>query len=342
MAEYFIRRTLWVIPVVIAVAAVRFFLMYRTSGGPWSREKDLPPSTVRSLNRQFGLDKPQWLNPEALEAAVDGGTRNPLTLGRAYLDSQFFNYMFGVFRFDLGPTFASKGADTVQSVIIDKFPISLKIRLVGIVFAVVVGLPLGIVSALRQNTWLDYLSLFTSTVGISVPTFVSGLLLLLILTRQLGFSPIRDPEKWAGLGRAYLLPGVVLGLGTMAYMARLTRASMLEVKRQDYVRTARAKGVSARGVIGRHMLERVDSDHHGARPGGGRLGDGVDHHRVDLRCARTRPRVRRIDLQTGLLGDHGDRDLLRRADRDRQRLRRPQLRRDRPAHPGPAVGPRSP
>ena len=257
MAEFVLRRMLWIVPVVVVVAAVTFFLMYRAPGGPWSREKELPPATVESLNRQFGLDKPQWLNPGALESALDEGVKNPFTLGQAYLDSQFFNYMFGVFRFDLGPTFASKGADTVQSVIVDKFPVSLKIGLVGIVFAVVVGVPLGILSALRQNTWLDYLSLFTSTIGISVPTFVSGLLLLLILTRQFGFSPIRDPEEWNGLGRAYLLPGLVLGLGTMAYMARLTRASMLEVKRQDYVRTARAKGVSGRDVIGRHMLRNA-------------------------------------------------------------------------------------
>ncbi|MDP9365185.1 MAG: ABC transporter permease [Chloroflexota bacterium] len=257
MAEFVLRRVLWIVPVVVTVAAVTFFLMYRAPGGPWSREKELPEATVRSLNRQFGLDKPQWVNPDALGSAVDDGLRNPLSLGRAYLDSQFFNYMFGVFRFDLGPTFASKGADTVQSVIVDKFPISLKIGLVGIVFAVLVGLPLGIISALRQNTWLDYLSLFTSTVGISVPTFVSGLLLLLVLTRQFDFSPVRDPDEWDGLGRAYLLPGIVLGLGTMAYIARLTRASMLEVKRQDFVRTARAKGVSPRNVINRHMLRNA-------------------------------------------------------------------------------------
>lgn len=211
MIEFALRRAMWVLPVIVVVAAVTFFLMYRAPGGPWDREKTLPAATVASLNRQFGLDKPQWLNPIALDERWQAGGRNPLALGRAYLDSQFFNYLFGIFRFDLGPSFASKGADSVQSVIAAKFPVSAKIGLVGIVFAVVVGIPLGVISALKQNTWIDYASLFTSTIGISVPTFVSGLLLLLLLTRTIGYSPVRDPDEWRGIGRAYLLPGIVLG-----------------------------------------------------------------------------------------------------------------------------------
>ncbi len=257
MFEFVLRRTLWVIPVVITVAAVTFFLMYRAPGGPWDREKTLPKATVDSLNRRFGLDKPLWFNPDELQEKRDAGVDNPLTLGRALLDTQFFNYMVGVFRFDLGPSYASKGAETVQQVIVHKFPVSAKIGLVGIVFAIAVGMPLGVISALRQNTWLDYASLFTSTIGISVPTFVSGLLLILFMSQNLHISPIRDPEEWHGLGRAYIMPGIVLGLGTMAYIARLTRASMLEVKRQDFVRTARAKGLASGRVISRHMLRNA-------------------------------------------------------------------------------------
>jgi len=257
MAEFVLRRALWIIPVVVTVAAVTFFLMYRAPGGPWDLEKPLPRSTVARLNQKFGLDKPLWINPDAVQEKRDAGVDNPFTLGRAFVDSQFMNYMIGVFQFDLGPSYASKGSKTVQSIIVDKFPVSAKIGLVGIVFAIVVGMPLGIISALRQNTWIDYLSLFTSTIGISVPTFVSGLLLLIFFSQNFGLSPIRRPEEWHGLGIAYVLPGIVLGAGTMAYVARLTRASMLEVKRQDYVRTARAKGVSSSGVIGRHMLRNA-------------------------------------------------------------------------------------
>ncbi|HEV2107785.1 MAG TPA: ABC transporter permease [Thermomicrobiales bacterium] len=257
MFDFVIRRVIWIIPVITVVAAVTFFLMYRAPGGPWDQEKPLPNSTVRLLNAKFGLDKPVWLNPGAFQDELDEGTRNPFTLTGAFFDSQFVNYMVGVFQFDLGPSYASKGAESVQSEIIDKFPVSAKIGLVGIIFAIVVGIPLGIISALRQNTWLDYFSLSISTLGISVPTFVSGLLLLIFMSQTLSISPIRRPEEWDGFGVAYLLPGIVLGLGTMAYLTRLTRSSMLEIKRQDYVRTARAKGLAGNPVVTRHMLRNA-------------------------------------------------------------------------------------
>ncbi len=257
MLDYALRRVLWVIPVIIAVSAVTFLLMNRAPGGPWDREKTLPPATVKALDAKFGLDKPPWLNPGAVAEQRAEGVTNPLLLVGAFLDSRFLNYMSGVARFDLGPSYASKGAESVQELIARKFPVSLKLGIVAIIFSVVVGIPLGVVAALRQNTWLDYLCLGTSTLGISVPTFVSGLLLLLFLSRTFSFSPIRSPEEWVGLGPAYLLPGIVLGLGTMAYIARLTRSSMLEIKRQDYVRTARAKGLSSQKVISAHMFRNA-------------------------------------------------------------------------------------
>jgi oligopeptide transport system permease protein len=257
MLEYAFRRVLWVIPVIVSVAAVTFFLMYRAPGGPWDREKTLPAATVKALDAKFGLDKPLWVNPEAANLALSEGVRNPVTLAAAFIDSRFLNYMTGVFRFDLGPSYASKGAETVQELIARKFPVSLKLGLVAIIFSICIGVPLGVIAALRQNTWLDYLSLGTSTIGVSVPTFVSGLLLLLFLSRTFSTSPIRAPEEWVGFGPAYFLPGIVLGLGTMAYIARLTRTSMLEIKRQDYVRTARAKGLASRNVVSAHMLRNA-------------------------------------------------------------------------------------
>lgn len=257
MLEYTLRRILWVIPVIIAVSAVTFFLMYRAPGGPWDREKTLPPATVKALDQKFGLDRPLWVNPAAVAELRAEGVTNPITLGTAFIDSRFLNYMTGVFRFDLGPSYASKGAESVQELIARKFPVSLRLGIVAIIFSVIVGVPLGVIAALRQNSWVDYLCLGTSTLGISVPTFVSGLLLLLFLSRSFSFSPIRSPEDWEGFGLAYLLPGIVLGLGTMAYMARLTRTSMLEIKRQDFVRTARAKGLSGRNVVSAHMLRNA-------------------------------------------------------------------------------------
>jgi oligopeptide transport system permease protein len=257
MLEYALRRVLWVIPVIVAVAAVTFFLMYRAPGGPWDREKTLPPATMKALDTKFGLDRPLWFNPEAVQQQRSEGVTNPIALATAFIDSRFLNYMTGVFRFDLGPSYASKGAESVQELIARKFPVSLKLGVVAIIFSMVVGIPLGVIAALRQNTWVDYLCLGTSTIGISVPTFVSGLLLLLFLSRTFSFSPIRSPEEWAGFGPAYFLPGIVLGLGTMAYIARLTRVSMLEIKRQDYIRTARAKGLASGQVVGAHMLRNA-------------------------------------------------------------------------------------
>lgn len=257
MLEYTLRRALWVIPVIVAVSAVTFFLMYRAPGGPWDREKTLPPATVKALDAKFGLDKPLWVNPEAVSELRATGETNPIALATAFIDSRFLNYMTGVFRFDLGPSYASKGAESVQELIARKFPVSLKLGIVAVIFSVVVGIPLGVIAALRQNTWIDYLSLGTSTLGISVPTFVSGLLLLLFLSRTFSFSPIRSPGEWQGFGPAYFLPGIVLGLGTMAYIARLTRTSMLEIKRQDFVRTARAKGLGSSKIIGAHMFRNA-------------------------------------------------------------------------------------
>ncbi len=257
MLEYTLRRILWVIPVIIAVSAVTFFLMYRAPGGPWDREKTLPAATIKALDQKFGLDKPLWVNPGAVAELRAEGVTSPIALGTAFIDSRFLNYMTGVFRFDLGPSYASKGAESVQELIARKFPVSLRLGIVAIIFSVIVGVPLGVIAALRQNSWVDYLSLGTSTLGISVPTFVSGLLLLLFLSRTFSFSPIRSPEDWEGFGPAYLLPGIVLGLGTMAYIARLTRTSMLEIKRQDFVRTARAKGLSSRNVVSAHMLRNA-------------------------------------------------------------------------------------
>lgn len=258
MLQFAIRRLLSLIPVVIVVAAVTFFLIYQAPGGPFDLEKPMPESAVRVLNERFGLDKPVWVNSGAVSKEWDDGIRNPAKLAGAFTDSQFLNYLKGVFTFDLGPTYESRGAESVQDVIARQFPISMKIGLVGIFFAVIIGLPLGVISALKQNTWVDYTALGISTLGISVPTFVSGLLLLIFLSQNFSVSPIKRPEAWQGLfSTAYIVPGFILGLGTTAYIARLTRSSVLEMKRQDFIRTARAKGLAEGPVVLRHILRNA-------------------------------------------------------------------------------------
>lgn len=254
MIGFVIRRLLWLVPVMLAVAVITFSLMHMAPGGPWDRQKPIPAATRANLDAQFGLDDPSWVNPDAFWAARERGIANPLTLGRAYLDSQFFRYLRNLTRFDLGPSYQARGTISVRSIIADKFPVSAKLGIVALVFAVIVGIPLGVLGALRQRSWADQLTLAFSTVGVAVPSFVIAVLLLILLSRQFHVSPLRRPEAWDGFGPAYLLPGMVLGLGVLAFIVRLTRSSILEVKRQDFVRTARAKGLGERRVVGHHML----------------------------------------------------------------------------------------
>lgn len=258
MIRFILNRILWLIPVVIVVAGVTFFLMYRAPGGPWDRDKPLPQVTVDQLNRKFNLDKPRWIDTQGFQDELDDGVHNPYTLGKVLVNTQFFNYLKNVFSGDLGPTYASRGSQSVQDLIVNKFPVSLKLGVVAVLFAIVVGIPLGLAAALRQNSSVDYACMFASTLGIAVPTFVSGLILLIFMSRLLHISPIRSPDEWHGLfSTAYILPGIVLGLGTTAYVTRLTRASVLEIKGQDYVRTAQAKGLGAPAVTTQHILRNA-------------------------------------------------------------------------------------
>jgi oligopeptide transport system permease protein len=254
MFAFTIRRLLWAIPVLFFVSLVAFFLMHQAPGGPFDKDnnkKQVDGATLKALNAKFGLDKPQYVNPGATSALWDKGERNPLTLGRAYFDSQFFNYVFNAVRGDLGPSYRQRGK-TVQGIIAEHWPFSVRLGLFALVFAVVVGIPLGVIAALRQNTIVDYISLFFATVGVSIPTFVTGLLVIILFGTTLKWISItnNDWDTW----KPYIAPGLVLGLATMSFITRITRATMLEIKRQDYVRTARAKGLSERAVITRHML----------------------------------------------------------------------------------------
>ncbi len=254
MIGFVVRRVLWLLPVMLVIAAITFTLMHMAPGGPWDRQKPIPAATRANLDARFGLDDPAWVNPDAFSAARERGVNNLFTLGRAYLDSQFFNYLGRVAQFDLGPSYQSRGTRSVQTIVRDKFPVSAKLGVVALVFAVVVGIPLGVLGALMHRSWADQLTLAVSTAGVAVPSFVTAILLLVFLSRQFHVSPLRRPEAWEGFGRAYLLPGMILGLSVLAIIVRLTRSSLLEVKRQDYVRTARAKGLGEGQVVGQHML----------------------------------------------------------------------------------------
>jgi oligopeptide transport system permease protein len=254
MFAFIIRRLLWAIPVLFFVALVSFFLMHQAPGGPFDKDnnkKQVDGATLKALNARFGLDKPQYLNPDAVGALWVQGVRNPFRLGRAYLDSQFGNYMINAVQGDLGPSYRQRGKN-VQDILSKQWPYSTRLGIFALTFAVIVGVPLGIIAALKQNTIVDYLSLFFATIGISVPSFVTGLLVIIIFGTTLKWISI-STNDWDSL-TPYIAPGLVLGMGTMSFITRITRTSMLEIKRQDYIRTARAKGLAEYAVIGRHMV----------------------------------------------------------------------------------------
>jgi len=252
MIRFVIRRLLWMIPVLFLIALVTFLLMHAAPGGPWDREpgrRQLDAATQKRLNQQFGLDKPMW--------------------------RQFVAYVFGDFNADgefvcgaicgnLGPSYRQRGR-TVQEILFtppegkpfweSRFGYSLRLGLLSLLFAIVIGIPSGILAGLHQNSWIDYLSALVANIGVSVPNFVIGIYLIIIFGVTLHWVSV-VPRSWAA-PKVWIIPALVLGFATMAFTARLTRSSTLEVMRQDYVRTARAKGVAERRVIFIHMLKNA-------------------------------------------------------------------------------------
>jgi oligopeptide transport system permease protein len=267
MGRFLIRRLLWLIPVMLTVSVITFVLMHFAPGGPWDRDpsrRQIDPATQVNLNRQFGLDKQEWLDFDALAKGNIPG----------FFDTQFITYMIGgtvgeewrcgFICGNLGPSFAQRGL-MVQDIVMtppedhpfwdSKAGYSLRLGLLAVFFAIVVGLPAGILSALKQNTWVDYLCLFIATAGITIPNFVLGIILIIVVAVWMKLIPV-VPREWSD-PRMWILPALVLGFGLMATTARLTRSSMLEVMRQDYIRTARAKGLAERKVIFIHMLKNA-------------------------------------------------------------------------------------
>lgn len=251
MTTYFIRRVLLLIPTLFFVALITFTLMHSAPGGPWDRDleaRQVDPRTQELLNKRFGLDKPLFFN-------LEGG--NPL-------DSQFFSYVWGLVRGDMGPSYRQRGLD-VQQILFSppegkpfwdsRFGYSARLGILALLLATVIGIPLGVMAALKRNSIIDYISLFISTVGVSVPSFVLAIFFIIIFASKLKLVKIVQ-QDWGSPG-AWLIPAAILGFGTFAFITRLTRSSMLEVMQMDYVRTARAKGLQERIVVLRHMLRNA-------------------------------------------------------------------------------------
>jgi len=252
MFSYLIKRILWLIPVLLIVSIITFVLMHSAPGGPWDRDistRQVDATTQKMLNEYYGLDKPLW---RQYVAYIFGDTNT---------DGEF---VCGLVCGNMGPSYRVRGR-TVQDILFkapegksfwySRAGYSARLGLFALGFAIFFGIPLGIVSALRQNTIVDYASLFIATVGISIPNFVMAIFLIIIFASWLHLVSV-VPKEWADL-RSWILPALVLGFGTMAFTARLMRTAMLEVVRQDYVRTARSKGLRERAVVYRHMIRNA-------------------------------------------------------------------------------------
>lgn len=211
---------------LIFVIALTFFLMRALPGGPFTREKQLPPEIEQAIIEKYHLDDP--------------------------LIVQFKDYFLGVLKLDLGPSYTRKG-ETVKGLLELTFPVSAKLGIVSATFVMLLGMPLGIVSALKQNRWEDYVVTIVATIGVAVPSFVIGAGLRYFFTTKWGLLPATGLDS----PLAYIMPVIALSGFSLAFVARLTRSSMLEVLRQDYIRTARAKGLSEFVVIGKHALKNA-------------------------------------------------------------------------------------
>jgi oligopeptide transport system permease protein len=267
MGQYYIRRALFIIPTLFMVILVTFTIMHAAPGGPWdidptSRTSD--PRVQERLNQAFGLDKPLFFNPEAAQKALDTG-KGPFEVVQGLFDAQFWVFMGNLSQGKFGPSYRFRGRN-VEDILFEappdsplwqnRFFTTITLGFVAIVIAVLIGFPLGVIAALKQNTWWDTISLFFATIFYGVPNFVLGIFLIIIFGSWLGWIRIVEINYWQSL-TPWILPAFVLAVPTAAFLARLTRSSVLEVMRMDYVRTARAKGLSERIVVIKHIIKNA-------------------------------------------------------------------------------------
>jgi len=217
-------RTLQAIPVLLIVITVTFFLVRAAPGGPFSSEKAVSPQVKAALEAQYNLDQPVL--------------------------QQYFTYLSDLVQGDMGPSFRYPGRD-VSELILQGLPITAELGLYALLVAVIIGTLAGVFAALKPNTLQDYIPMSLSMVGICMPSFLLGPLLVLIFGIWLGWLPV---SGWGNAAGDKILPSLTLGAMYAAYISRLSRSGMLEVLSQDYLRTARAKGLPEHVVIIKHAL----------------------------------------------------------------------------------------
>lgn len=232
MLRYAMNRLFWFVPTLLAMAAITFILMRLTPGSPFDVSDKVSPEQIKRLEQLYGLDKP--------------------------LPEQFGRYVWNSLHGDFGVSYHYR-PQTVREIIGRGFPVSLKLGALATGFALVVGLSLGILGAINQNGPLDYISVTLAILFYSMPSFVLGFLLILLFVVYLPRAGIDLGFNVGGISQPidWVLPMIALGAAPLATIARYTRSSMIEVIRSDFVRTARAKGVSENGIIFKHVLKNA-------------------------------------------------------------------------------------
>jgi ABC-type dipeptide/oligopeptide/nickel transport system permease component len=227
MLKFVIRRILWTIPVILLVILLTFLMMRQIQGNPFQRtERPVPPAVQANLDRIFHLDQPWYV--------------------------QYGYYVRDVFTFDLGPSLVERNRD-VNDIVREHFPVSAKLGLMAMIFGIVVGIPLGIIAALKQNSAADYAAMTIVNAGYALPNFLIATLLIYFLAVKWREHTPFPTNGWGGW-ETWVLPVIALGHVPMTVLARIVRGSMLETLQQDYIRTAKAKGLRWRRVVGLHVL----------------------------------------------------------------------------------------
>jgi len=270
MGRYIIRRLIYLVVVLFAVSAITFGLMHAVPGGPFDKEKALPAEIIKNLEKRYHLDETlvnQYVRYiKDVFVPVFSKTKFSSNLD----DDALFKFKIGgvyVKWMNFGPSYASRSR-TVNDIFRQQLPISIQLGLMALLVAIIIGMPLGIIAALKQNSVFDYISMSVAIFGVSVPVIILGPVLIWIFAVTLKWFPATGwgskPPYLLGflpatLGWNYfkyaIMPPIALGLASSAIIARLTRASLLQVVREDYIRTARAKGLQERLVITRHALK---------------------------------------------------------------------------------------
>lgn len=220
---YLLKKLAFMLASLFVIVSITFFLMKAIPGNPFSNERGMPQEIFEALQDHYGLRDPWY--------------------------EQYGRYLKSVVTWDLGPSFKYKGR-SVNAIIKEGFPISATLGLAALLLAVSVGITLGTIAALHQNRWQDYTAMISAVMGISVPSFILATLLQYIFALKLGWFPV---ARWGGW-QHIVLPAIALAALPTAFIARLTRSSMLEVLQLDYIKTAKAKGLSTTRVITKHAL----------------------------------------------------------------------------------------